>query len=166
MSNEIQVQHYMATGKSVYAVIVNDDPDSANFGKWWNANSQAWEAMVVANWSDYIVQLPETPASSYRYVGSFPAACGFGWYFLQSFAHTGAGGAIDDPTVETRHVHWDGTKLRDEIKSLSQLLSVLAGKQVHVPATGVTTNYHRDGTTVAVTQTLTGGGNRATPTLG
>jgi hypothetical protein len=165
MADEIQVQHYSATGKYVYTVIVNDDPDSANFGKWWNTNSQTWETMVVANWSEYFVQLAETPASSYRYVGSFPAACGFGWYFLALFAHTGGGGGISDAAFETRHVHWDGAKLRDEIKSLSQILSFLAGKQIHVPATGVTTNYHRDGTTIAATQTLTGGGNRNAPTL-
>jgi hypothetical protein len=165
MANEIQLHHHAATGRNLYVVIVNDDPDSADYGKWWNATGGAWEAMVVANWAQYAVALAESPAGGYRYVGTFPAAIGLGWHLVITLDRAGGAAAISDTVVASLSMHWDAARLRLESKGLSQSLAILAGKQVHVPATGVATNYHRDGTTVAATQTLTGGGNRNAPTL-
>jgi len=167
MADEIQIAHHTATGANLYAVIVNADPESADRGKWWNAVGGAWEVMAVANWADYAIAMSESPASGYRYVGAFPAAIALGWYTILQFTRAGGAPAITDAMIEPAvDRHWDGAALREEGKGISQALAVLLGKQEHVPATGVTTNYHRDGTTPAVTQTLTGGGNRNAPTLG
>lgn len=64
------------TGLSLYAIIINDDPDSADFGKVWNttlnAGAGGWEAYDSGHWAQYAVALTEYAGSGY-YRGTFPA---------------------------------------------------------------------------------------------
>ncbi len=42
------------TGNTYYPHFVNDDPDSADFGKWRDVANGAWDAFVEADWADYV----------------------------------------------------------------------------------------------------------------
>ena len=167
MANEIQLPWYSATGANLYGVLVNWDPDSADYGKVWRADTHVWEAMTVASWpAGYPVPLTESPGGSHRYVADTPAGLTRGFYYLMLFLRAGGAPALTDTQISATPVYFDGTKWRAANKTEEQLLAVLAGKQTYDPATGIVTNYHRDNTTPAVVKTLTGAGNRGNPTLG
>lgn len=64
---------------SIYAIIVNNDPDSADFGKVWNTTLNAgdggWEVYDSGHWAQYAVALTEYAGSGY-YRGTFPEDIG------------------------------------------------------------------------------------------
>lgn len=91
-----------ATGSTLYFTI-----RSAARTMW---NGSALEALTVANWGDYDIALTETPASSYFYVGSWPAALSTaGWYWVDIFSQVGGSPAISDTLQATMLGYWDGT---------------------------------------------------------
>jgi len=101
MASEISWRH-SATGATLYATI------RTAARTMWNGSSL--EALTVANWGDYDIALTETPASSYFYVGSWPAALSTaGWYWVDIFAQAGESPAISDTLQATMLGYWDGT---------------------------------------------------------
>ena len=102
MAAEIQVVHDQ-TGETLYGVIRDA------LGQCWNTAMSAFGARAVANWTDYDIALAETPASSYFYVGTFPAAIPAGFYWLDIYVRGGANPAITDFRVESLLGYWDGT---------------------------------------------------------
>jgi hypothetical protein len=88
-------------------------------GTYWNTYSGAFEALTVANWysaasNNYAIVLAETPASSYFYVGTFPAIAGnmvAGWYWVDVYRASGAftTAKIGDQLIGTLLGWWDGT---------------------------------------------------------
>lgn len=73
-------------------------------------NGSALEALTVANWANYDVALTETPASSYFYVGDWPATLTtVGWYWLDIYSQAGETPAIDDTMLGTIVGYWNGT---------------------------------------------------------
>ena len=108
MAGEIQWRH-TATGETLYATI------RTRTGTMWNtAGTPNFEALTVLNWADYDIALAETPASSYFYVGTFPAIAGnmvAGWYWVDVFKRIGVAPAIDDTLLGTIVGYWDGTFL-------------------------------------------------------
>lgn len=106
MANEIYLRH-TSTGATLYATIRS----TAN--EMWNtAGTPDFETLTVANWTSYGVALSESPASSYFYVGTFPAVSGnmvVGWYWIEIFSQSGGSPAINDTLVASYFGYWDGT---------------------------------------------------------
>jgi hypothetical protein len=106
MASEISHRH-SATAKNLYATIRNTARQM-----WNTSGTPAFEALTVANWTDYDIALSETPASSYFYVGTFPAISGnmvSGWYWIDIFERAGANPAIGDALLASYFGYWDGT---------------------------------------------------------
>jgi hypothetical protein len=73
-------------------------------------NGSALEALTVANWGNYDIALAETPASSYFYVGDWPAALTTkGWYIVDIYVRAGGSPAIGDTLSISQTGYWDGT---------------------------------------------------------
>jgi hypothetical protein len=95
----------VGTGVTVYATI-----RSSARTMWNTAGTPALEALTVANWADYDIALAESPASSYFYVGTWPATLTTaGWYWLDIYQQPGATPAISDTLLGTLIGYWDGT---------------------------------------------------------
>lgn len=127
MASEISHRH-SATAKTVYATIRNTARQM-----WNTSGTPNWEALTVANWTDYDIALSETPASSYFYVGTFPAVSGnmiAGWYWLDIFERAGANPAIGDTLLASYFGYWDGTTYKwwadDPATFLSAVAALLA----------------------------------------
>ena len=109
MAGEISHVH-TATGDTLYATI------RTPAGLMWNtAGTPNFEARTVANWGDYDVAMTETPASSYFYVGTFPAIAGnmvAGWYAVEVFKRAGGAPAISDVIQARFFGHWNGTTFK------------------------------------------------------
>lgn len=106
MANEIKWRH-SESGATLYATI-----RSMAGTMWSTAGTPNFEALTVANWENYKIALTESPASSYFYVGTFPAVSGnmvAGWYDVDIFS--GSVG-ISDLLVGTLNGYWDGTTFK------------------------------------------------------
>ncbi len=99
MANELQCNHIIS-GATLYAVVYNAA------GQLWNGST--FETLVVANWTTYDIALTETPASSYRYLGTMPAVAA-GLYSVAVYEQAGAAPAVSDTLVGTGQIHWSGT---------------------------------------------------------
>lgn len=68
-----------STGNSLYFILVNNEPDSEDFGKVWNttlnASAGGWEVFNGGHWSQYVCLITEYGMSGY-YRGTFPANIG------------------------------------------------------------------------------------------
>lgn len=105
MANEIAWRH-SATGKTVYATI------RSAARTYWYTVTPALETLTVAHWADYDIALAEAPASSYFYVGTWPATLTtVGWYWLDIYEQAGAGPAIGDTLIGGIVGYWNGTAL-------------------------------------------------------
>jgi hypothetical protein len=113
MANEIGILHDQI-GETLYAVVHNGS------GQCYAGVTP--EARTVANWATYKIALTETPASSYFYVGTFPAVAS-GFYFLDIYIQGGGAAAIGDFRVGTILAHWDGTTLRPQGVDVRQVLA-------------------------------------------
>jgi len=92
------------TGGTYYATI------RSSVRTMWNGS--ALEALTVANWGNYDITLAETPASSYFYVGDWPAALTtVGFYWVDVYLQAGASPAISDTLKGTIVGYWNGTTL-------------------------------------------------------
>jgi hypothetical protein len=103
MASEISWRH-ASTGKTVYATIRS----AARL--MWNgaALNELLETPDV--WTDYDIPLTETPASSYFYVGTWPAGLTtVGLYWVDVYEQAGGAPAISDPLVGTLVGYWNGT---------------------------------------------------------
>ncbi|HUU91639.1 MAG TPA: hypothetical protein VM238_10550 [Phycisphaerae bacterium] len=150
-----------ATGRTLYAVLCVQDPDSADCGKYVDAATGTPEAMATANWGNYDIPLTESPAGGYEYAAALPANVAAGFYRAMIFEQAGGAPAVADQILADGSWHYDGACLRETTKAIEQMLAVIAGKAVHTAATGVTQFRYRDGTTLAATVTTTGSGNRS-----
>lgn len=106
MANEVSHRH-SATGETLYFTIRN-----VSRQMWNTAGTPNFETLTVANWGDYDVALSESPASSYFYVGTFPAVSGnmvAGWYWVDVFKRAGGSPAISDVLQASYFGYWDGT---------------------------------------------------------
>jgi len=66
----------------------------------------AFEDLTVANWATYVITMTETPASSYGYVGTWPAGLTtVGWYIVDVYD----GATIAGTLAGTLLGYWDGT---------------------------------------------------------
>lgn len=73
------------SGLTLYVFLDQDDPGTADYGKRWNtAGTPAWDAVanLVTHVTDHDVALAESPASSRRYSGDFPATIAAGLHVL------------------------------------------------------------------------------------
>lgn len=76
-----------------------------------------FKAFAVADWyhanaaaGNYWIALPETPASSYLYIGSWPnQLTDVGFYYVDIYKQAGANPAISDSLVGTIYGYWNGT---------------------------------------------------------
>lgn len=84
----------------------------ATDNKMWNTSgTPAFETLVVGNWTSYAIAMTETPASSYFYVGTWPAGVSTaGWYYVDVYRRAGGSAAISDQLVGTIYGWWNGTK--------------------------------------------------------
>jgi hypothetical protein len=107
MAGELSWRH-QATGNTLYATI------RSTARTYWNtAGTPALEALTVANWADYAIALAESPASSYFYVGDWPAGLTTaGFYYADIYLQAGATPAISDTLLGTIIGHWDGTTFK------------------------------------------------------
>ena len=160
MANELQYRHD-ESGVNLYAVIVNADPACADFGEYWNADGAAFEVCTVANWAQYDIVLTETPASSYRYVGTFPAAIPPGVYDVLIFVRGGASPDVDDWLAASGTAIWTSEALQPPEKTMEAVLAVVAGVSTFNESTGVATFKKQDGATTAVSVTISGAGVRS-----
>lgn len=98
----------LATGSTDYVTI------RSTARQYWNTSgTPAFENLTVANWANYAIALSETPASSYFYVGSWPATLSTaGFYWVDVFRQLGAGAAISDMLLGTLLGYWDGTTFK------------------------------------------------------
>lgn len=93
------------TGNTDYATI-----RSAARQMWSTAGSPALENLTVANWANYAISLSESPASSYFYVGNWPAGLTTaGWYWVDVYKQVGGSPAISDTFLGTLIGWWNGT---------------------------------------------------------
>lgn len=71
----LPIETISQTGLSLYVIIINDDPESADYGKVWNttlnAGSGGWQTYASGNWAQYAVALVEYAGSGY-YRGDYP----------------------------------------------------------------------------------------------
>jgi hypothetical protein len=110
------------TGQTEYATIRNASR------QYWNTQTPALESLTVANWANYAVTLSETPASSYFYVGSWPAALSTaGWYWVDVFEQAGGSPAISDTLVGTYDAYWDGSNFAPQAAANGALPTTPAG---------------------------------------
>ena len=116
MANEISWRH-TATGAALYTTI-----RSAARTMWNTAGTPALEALTVVNWADYDIALTETPASSYFYVGAWPAGLTTaGWYWLDIYVRAGGSPAIGDALTGGLVVWWDGTTAKPWATDTAQI---------------------------------------------
>lgn len=109
MANEASHRHY-ATGDTLYFTIRN-----VSRQMWNTASTPNFETLTVANWGDYDVAMTESPASSYFYVGTFPAISGnmvVGWYWVDVYKRAGGSPAISDVLLASYWGYWDGTTFK------------------------------------------------------
>lgn len=105
MSNEISWRG-LATGSTKYFTI-----RAAARTMWSTAGTPALEALTVANWANYAIGLTESPASSYFYVGTWPAGLSaVGWYWVDIYLQAGGAAVIGDTLLGTIYGYWNGTK--------------------------------------------------------
>lgn len=102
MSDEIQFR-YTITGETIYATVVG--PSSV----WANNTDEAMEAVVVANWAEYVVPLTETDTGTYFYVGNFPNWITTpGIYSIIIYRRVGGSPAITDTVLAKGTISWTG----------------------------------------------------------
>jgi hypothetical protein len=86
------------SGLTLYCLLDQDDPGTADYGKRWNTSgSPAWDAVanLVTNVASHAVALAESPASSRRYGGDFPAGIAAGLHVIvQVMERAGAGPSL------------------------------------------------------------------------
>lgn len=111
----------LATGSTDYVTI------RSTARQYWNTSgTPAFENLTVANWANYAIALTETPASSYFYVGSWPATLSTaGFYWVDVFRQLGAGAAISDMLLGTLLGYWDGTTFKPWADDLANWLGTL-----------------------------------------
>lgn len=111
----------LATGSTDYVTI------RSTARQYWNTSgTPAFENLTVANWANYAIALSETPASSYFYVGSWPATLSTaGFYWVDVFRQLGAGAAISDMLLGTLLGYWDGTTFKPWADDLANWLGTL-----------------------------------------
>lgn len=116
MANEVSWRH-TATAKTVYYTI-----RSAARQMWNTSGTPAFEALTVVNWADYDIALAETPASSYFYVGDWPAGVStVGWYWLDVYEQATASPAISDTLIGGIIGYWNSTTLSPWAADVTQI---------------------------------------------
>jgi len=111
MANEIHWRH-TNTNYLIYCTIRNTSH------QYWNTLGTAFEALAVTDWSEYSIYLDETPASSYLYIGDFPATIPNGWYWVDIFEQEEVTGEspgtsdISDTLIGTIVGYWNGTSFQ------------------------------------------------------
>lgn len=103
MAAELQYRHTAKDLTTMRATIRQERTTGTKIRMW---NGSTWENLTVANWSTYLITLSEDPASSYGYVGSWPATLTTaGWYYVDIYSGTD----ISSPLEATLFGYWDGT---------------------------------------------------------
>lgn len=137
MASEISHRH-SATGETLYATIRN-----VSRQMWSTAGTPNFETLTVANWANYAITMTETPASSYFFVGTFPAVSGnmiSGWYWVDVFKRAGGAAAISDTLLASYFGYWDGTAFKwwaDD--AISANVTAVDGQPVELETTGTDT---------------------------
>ena len=164
MADELQFRHHQ-TGETLYAVIVNSDSASSDHGKYWNTSSSAFETLVTANWGDYDTALTESPSGSHRFVGTFPSGIPAGIYDILVFVRGGAAPNIGDFLLAEAAILWTGSKIQPVAKAVEAILAVVAGNSTFAEATGQAVYRKQDGSTAAVSYTVSDVGTRTGSTI-
>jgi hypothetical protein len=104
MAAELSFRH-TATGSTMKATIRKPLTTGGKIQMCVTATG-AFEDLTVANWATYIITMTETPASSYGYVGTWPAGLTtVGWYIVDFYD----GATIAGTLAGTLLGYWDGT---------------------------------------------------------
>ncbi len=117
MANEIQHTHG-ATGSTLYFVISDDTGDV-----WDTTGTPAFETRTVAKWAngDYKIAMTETPASSYFYLGTLPAAAAE-TITVTVYNQAGGSPAVSDSIVGTFDAReWNGTNYTPPVVDLTHI---------------------------------------------
>ncbi len=156
---------YGSTGKTLYALILNDA------GSIWNGSS--FVTIVAANWATYAVAMTEISTSGI-YEVAFPALAA-GVYGVSIRERIGGSPAITDTLAGNASVQWSGSQtiyisvdaILDEVvegsltfrQMLRLFMAVLANKS---SGGGTSTIIFRDlgDTKARITATIGGAGNR------
>lgn len=96
MANEIQAQ--AATGKTLYAVVIN------SVGQIWNGS--AFATIAGASWASYDIALTEAAAGIY--LGNMPAVAA-GLYTIVVYERAGGAPATTDSQVDSGTLDWNGS---------------------------------------------------------
>lgn len=138
MASEVFWRH-TTTGEILYFTIRNTSSQM-----WSTAGTPNFESLTVANWLNYVVVLTETPASSYFFVGTFPAISGnmvAGWYYIDIYRCLNGSPAtsnalISDLLAGSILGYWDGTSLKPQGADMLQITgqTVTCGAGVTVGA--------------------------------
>jgi hypothetical protein len=161
MASELSYRH-SATGEVLYVTIRNSSRQM------WNTDTDlpAFESLTVLNWynaaatdGNYWIALTETPASSYFYVGTWPATLTtVGWYDIDIYKRVGATPAISDTLLKSMRVWWNGTTasvegLQDDIDAE---VDIIRGQVSNIAITG-SPSYSSPATYTLTAGVLTGG---------
>ena len=117
MANEISWRH-TTTGSNLYVTI------RSAAHTYWSAATSGLEALTVANWANYVVNLSESPTGSYFYTGSWPTGLATpGWYWVDVYTRAGASGAISDTIRASLLGYWNGTSFAPQDANASTISS-------------------------------------------
>lgn len=115
MANEFQTQN--VTGLSLYVVVTNDA------GQYWNTSTSAFETLNTANWANYVIAMPESPAGSCSYFGNFPTANTTpGRYTALVYKNPGTL-AYSNQVMGSGPIYWTGTAESDNELGVNTLLA-------------------------------------------
>lgn len=105
MANEIQHVHD-TTGSTLYAVVYN-----ASGQIWDTTGTPAFETINVTKWQsgDFAISVDEDVASSYLYLGDFPAAITAGQYTVMVYQKLGGQHEPSDTLLGSAKVAWNGS---------------------------------------------------------
>ena len=116
MASELIWTH-TGTGKTVYVTI------RSAVRTYWYTVTPELEALTMAHWADYDIALTETPASSFFYVGDWPAALTtVGFYWVDVFEQAGVGPVRADDTLIGGIIgYWNGTAVLPWAADVTQI---------------------------------------------
>jgi len=174
MANELITKQ--TTGLTIYFIIIDSQK------KIFNPTSGNFEALLTANWQNFINLLLEQDTTGI-YISDFPSNIISGIYSLFIYKQLGGSPLSTDKILAVGTINWNGTKEIQFINSgdayepetgynvrqiFSLLLSVLSGKSSGFLGSKAVTNAKfkaPDGTTDRITVTTDNNGNRTSITL-
>ncbi len=105
MAHEVALIHDQS-GVNLYVVRRKPAPDNRR----WNTDSSEWEALTVANWDDYGLEVSESPAGSLQYIGDLSGDPGWEWIDWYEWYGPGKAKSPRDFLIASMYGYWNGTE--------------------------------------------------------